>query len=353
MKYDLGHEAKTFGDWAYLAIAKHYKKFLSHEKGVLEDKDPEELHQMRVGMRRLRSTIHGFTKALNLPENAQEKKVGKIAKSLGKLRDLDVLEDSLKHKYYPNLPKHEQKQLKQGLSNLAEQRKTTFRKVKKTLNSQDYLDLKQAFDHWLNNPQYHAISQVNIDVILADLLLPEVSQLMLHPGWVIGVKFESEKINFPKNLSQKEVKSLLDKKELILHDLRKAAKRTRYNMELFTQFYGDTYQTYLKDIKKIQSILGDIQDSFVLVEFLDDIFDDNILSNMPTFSKILQENRYKKWQEWEPLQQKFLNLKTRKDFHLTILQPSIIQSPIDNSQENSHKTNKSIPVCNENSTIIK
>ncbi|MDJ0729455.1 MAG: CHAD domain-containing protein [Crocosphaera sp.] len=346
MKYKLEHEPKTFGDWAYLAVAKHYNKFLSHEIRVLEDKDPEELHQMRVGMRRLRSTIHGFTAAFNLPKNAQDKKVGKIAKALGKLRDLDVLEDNLKNKYYPHLPTDEQKHLKQGLSSLVKQRKKAFKTVKDTLNSQNYFDLKQAFDDWLNNPKYHDIAQVSIQTILADLLLPEVSQLMLHPGWVVGVNFESETMNFPDNLSKKEVKSLLDKEELVLHDLRKAAKRTRYNMELFTQFYGDRYQNYLKDIKGIQSILGDIQDSFVLAEFLDHIFDDHILSNMPIFSKILQENRYHKWQQWEQLQRKFLNYQTRKDFHLTILEPSIIQSRIEDSQNNSQNVAEKIASTN-------
>ena len=328
MKYKLGHEAKTFGDWAYLAVAKHYNKFLSHELAVLEDKDPEELHQMRVGMRRLRSAIHGFTYALNLPENGQEKKVGKIAKALGDLRDLDVLEDSLKNQYYSHLPKDEQKQLKQVLSGLEKHRKKAFKKVNDTLHSENYSDLKQAFADWLNHPKYHDIAQVSIEIILADLLLPEVSQLMLHPGWVLGVKFKSGKPNFPDHLSKKAVESLLDKQGFILHDLRKAAKRTRYNMELFTQFYGDTYQSYLKDIKKIQSTLGDIQDSFVLVEFLEDIFDDNILSNMPTFCKILQDSRYQKWQEWEKLQRKFLNHKTRQNLHFTILEPPLIQNKI-------------------------
>ncbi|MDJ0601232.1 MAG: CHAD domain-containing protein [Crocosphaera sp.] len=337
MKYSLGHEPKTFGDWAYLAVAKHYNKFLSHELGVLEDKNPEELHQMRVGMRRLRSTIHGFSAALDLPENAQEKKIGKIAKALGSLRDLDVLEDSLKNQYYPNLPKDEQKHLKQGLSSLAKQRKKVLKKVRKTLNSLDYLNLKQAFNDWLNSPKYHDIAQVPIQTILADLLLPEVSQLMLHPGWVVGVNFEAGTINFPESLSQEKVEFLLDKQGLSLHDLRKAAKRTRYNMELFTQFYGEVYETYLKDVKAIQSILGDIQDSFVLVEFLDEVFDDNILNEMPKFAKILQNNRYDKWQDWETLQRKFLNDKNRKDFHMTILQPSLIQSESEDSQNNSKK----------------
>lgn len=337
MKYDLEHEPKTFGDWSYLAIAQHYSKFLSHESGVLEDKDPEELHQMRVGMRRLRSAIHGFSAALDISGDTQEKKVGKIAKVLGKLRDLDVLEDSLKNKYYPNLPENEQKCLKQALSTLKKQRKKAFRKVKNTLNSQQYSELKQGFRDWLNKPTYHDISQVSIHTVLAHLLLPEVSQLMLHPGWVTGVNFEQGKINFSKSLSKEVVESLIKKQELELHNLRKAAKRTRYNMELFTQFYGKVYDTYLKDIKRIQSILGDIQDSFVLVEFLNEAFDNNIFDKMPTFTKTLQENRYDKWQEWEKLQQKFLNNQTRKDFHITILQPSLIQSEIEESQENYKK----------------
>ncbi|MEL4895116.1 CHAD domain-containing protein [Crocosphaera sp. Alani8] len=326
MKYELEHEAKTFGDWAYVAVAKHYNKFLSHELAVLEDKDPEELHQMRVGMRRLRSAINGFSIALSLPQNAQPKKVGKIAKILGNLRDLDVLTDSLENQYYPHLPKKDQKQLKQALSILEKQRKKVFKEVKSTLNSQNYSDLKQAFDHWLNHPHYHDIAQVSMEFILADLLLPEVSQLMLYPGWLVGFKVESQGSNFSAQLSQKEVESLLDKNELVLHDLRKVAKRTRYNMELFSQFYSENYETYLKDIKNIQTILGDIQDSFVLCEFLNNIFDKNILNKMPAFSNILQENRYHKWQEWEGLQQKFFNSEIRKNFHLTILDPSIIQS---------------------------
>ena len=335
MIYGLGHEPKTFGDWAYIGIAKHYNKFLTHEAAVLEDKDPEELHQMRVGMRRLRSAIQGFRLALNLPKNAHETKVGKIAKKLGELRDIDVLEDTLKNKYYPNLPKNEKKYLEQGISSLAKQRKKALITVIKTLNSKVYLSLKQAFAEWLNKPKYYDIAEVSIQTVLADLLLPQVSQLMLHPGWVIGVKFKEGNISFPNGLAQKEVEILLKKQGLILHDLRKEAKRTRYNMELFTQFYGDMYKTYLKDIKAIQTVLGEIQDSFVLKEFLDGVFDDNILKNMSVFSNQLQENRYHKWQQWEILQRKFLNSHTRKDFHLTVLQPSVLQSDIEDSKNNS------------------
>lgn len=81
MKPHTDPDAKTFGDWAYIAIAKHFNKILNHEAKVLEDRDPEELHQMRVGMRRLRSAIAGFTPALNLPNNASEKKSWQSSKN--------------------------------------------------------------------------------------------------------------------------------------------------------------------------------------------------------------------------------------------------------------------------------
>ncbi|GBF80402.1 CHAD domain-containing protein [Aphanothece sacrum] len=330
MKHHLDHEPQTFGDWAYLGIAKHFDKIIKHEIEVIVDKDPEELHQMRVGMRRLRSTIVGFLPALNLPKYAQEKRVGKVAKILGELRDLDVLGDSLKNQYQPNLPKDEQKHLQEVINDLDKQRKKTFKKVKELLISEKYLDLKQSFTDWLNEPQYQPISEISIETVLPDLLLPEVSRLLVHPGWLIGVKFSQGETYFPDGLSQKEVETLLDNEDLILHNLRKEAKRCRYNMELFTQFYGDSYQQYLEDVKMIQTVLGEIQDSFVLVNFLAEVFKEDITQTMPNLSNKIGANRYKNWQEWEQLQRKFIKSKFRKDFHFTILKPELINSEVKN-----------------------
>ncbi|NER99765.1 MAG: CHAD domain-containing protein, partial [Symploca sp. SIO1B1] len=68
-------DPKTFGHWGYLAVEKHFQKILKHEIEVIKDKDPEELHQMRVGMRRLRTTVTSFEGAISLPKAAQEKKI--------------------------------------------------------------------------------------------------------------------------------------------------------------------------------------------------------------------------------------------------------------------------------------
>ncbi len=326
MKPTLSHEAKTLGDWAYLAIAKHFDKILKHEAEVLADKDPEELHQMRVGMRRLRSAIAGFSPALNLAKDANEKQVGKIARTLGTLRDIDVLEETLKTKYQPLLPEAEQKRLEEALDSLGKERKKAFKDVKNTLDDKIYLNLKQSFQAWLEQPSYQEIAEISIDSILPDLLLPQVSKLILHPGWIVGVKFDLGKANFPDKLSQKEVEELLNNQGTVLHGLRKEVKRSRYNMELFTHFYGDTYQNYINDVKAIQSVLGDIQDCFVLREFFDNIFESDLDQEMPTLAAQLREIQYQKWQEWSKLQRQFLNSKARKALHMAILKPTLIKT---------------------------
>ena len=49
---------ETLGHYAYRIIQKNFKKIVKYEKAVSDDTDPEPLHQMRVGMRRLRSALH-------------------------------------------------------------------------------------------------------------------------------------------------------------------------------------------------------------------------------------------------------------------------------------------------------
>ena len=311
--------AVTLGEWAHIAIAKHTRKMLKYETGVLKDKDPEDLHQMRVGMRRLRSAIVGFASALDLPQIANEKNIGKIGKTLGKLRDLDVLLAALENDYRSLLPKTEQKSLDKAIKSLQKQRKQALKQVRATLNGKLYLDLNQALQKWLEQPQYQAIASISIDPVLPDLLLPQVSKLLLHPGWLVGVALKQGEIQFPETVDKESVRQLLEQQDKILHDLRKEAKRSRYNLELFTQFYGDKYQYFVKQIKQVQEVLGQIQDCHVLREVLEKVLQSEISSQMPELAVLLTKTRYEKWQEWSVLQKQFLDRHMQREFRLTII----------------------------------
>jgi CHAD domain-containing protein len=328
MKIPKEDQAITFSDWGYLAVAKHFGKTLKHETAVLDDKDPEELHQMRVGMRRLRSALLGFNAALIFPQEINQKKVGKIASILGNLRDIDVLLDTLENQYKPNLPDGEQNILNVALKTLNKNRKHIFFEVEKTLHGQQYKQIKKGFKKWLKFPKYEAIGAINIKQILPDLLLPQISNFFLHQAWLVGTDCEEYHLKIRENLTQKEVESLLVSEGEKLHDLRKEAKRVRYNLELFTQFYGTDYQEYVDQVKDIQTVLGDLQDSFVLTEFLEDIFHTELEEKLPTLMNNFAINRYQKWQEWQILQTYFLNLTNRNKFRevVTIQADQIITS---------------------------
>ncbi|MBW4631744.1 MAG: CHAD domain-containing protein [Iphinoe sp. HA4291-MV1] len=314
-------EVKALGNYAYSAIQKHFKKTLKWETDVKKDKDPEALHQMRVGMRRLRTAVTRFALAVNLPKPASDKNIGKIARHLGNLRDLDVLKETLKNLEQSHLPHKEQKLMQTALDALGKQREEALADVKSTLKDDRYKSLKQTLKEWLEEPFYQLLAYLPIQQVLPDLLLPEVSSFLLHPGWLIGTQVEKAEIIIARDWETQRLEQELATNGDILHDLRKQAKRLRYQMELFTDLYGESYTACIAEVKSVQEILGAMQDSVVLAEWLADVFKSEIHSQLPTLASLLAQNRYKLWQQWQPLQQQYLEDQTRHGFHLTILHP--------------------------------
>ena len=321
-------EAKTLGDWAKIAIQQHYQKILKHEALVLKDKDPEELHQMRVGMRRLRTAIAGFSCAVILPKSVDERKVGKIASILGKLRDLDVLGETLSTIYLPELSKTEQKKLEKLFITIKKRRKVIAKKTKKILHKNIYQDFKKDLNTWLENPVYTAIASLPMEHILPDLLSPQISAFLLHPGWIVGSHFNQSENMIDFVFSPKHLEDLSHQEEMTLHSLRKEAKRTRYLMELLLSFYGENYQEMLKKIKQVQEVLGEIQDGFVLRQVLGEVYGHDLPQLLPIMTKQIREHRFQNGSEWEELRQFFLSPANRNKLRLSIHSPGLIPETI-------------------------
>jgi len=317
-------QVKTLGDAASDAIEKYFRKTVEHESEVLKDKDAEELHQMRVGMRRLRSAVTGFAPVLDLPKEASERKIGKVGRILGTLRDLDVMLESLQNRYYPNLPTDEQEVLDRVLLNLLKQRRRAVKGVKAVLEHKSYQSLKQSIENWLSKPQFRAIEQLPIAEVLPDLLLPQVSEFFLHPAWLLGTEYENGKVKVADDLNESAVEEKLAAEGTILHDLRKQAKRVRYLMNLFGDFYGPSYEGYVEDVKAVQECLGDIQDCEVLGEFLTDFVDRDLQKELPKLAGLLVENRYEAWQKWQVLQRKYLKSEVRQGLRSALINPVVV-----------------------------
>ena len=312
---NLQNSAQTIGDYAYQAFAKHFRKTLKYESDVLDDRDPEALHQMRVGMRRLRSAATGFAAVVALPKAAREDKIGQIARTLGELRDFDVLLEALENRYLPKLPGKEQKVLKSAIATLSKQRQRTLKHVRQALEGKQYHKFTESLESWLKEPQYRGNAQFPAREVLPDLLFPVVSGFFLHPGWWVGSSLS------PLAIAPDTIRDLLSREGESLHSLRKQAKRVRYQFELFGDFYGAAFEGYLQDIKDMQEILGQIQDGSVLQEVLTGVLDAAVADQLPTLEEQLTRAAVEAWQSWYLLRQRYNNVQTRQALYSTLLQP--------------------------------
>ncbi|MEO0534188.1 MAG: CHAD domain-containing protein [Cyanobacteria bacterium P01_A01_bin.123] len=317
------NQSETLADLAEKAIGKYFKQAVKYEQAVLEDTDPENLHQMRVAMRRLRAAIAAFKPSLVLPQAAQESDIAAIARRLGKLRDFDVIGDTLVTAYIPQIPDAEQQQLTIVLKKLGKQRRQLFKRVTRLLNGDRYDNMKRSLKRWLKQPDLTATAQFPISVVMPDLVLPTLGDFWLHPGWLVGTQIEATQPQVDKTLTPAAVEACLTTHCNAIHDLRKQAKRTRYQLKLFADFYPQKLKTAIARLTDIQETLGQIQDSQVLEAFLQDHIP-QFRQTMPHLAAALTQQRYQAWLHWQTLQHDGLDAKYRNQLRSQLLQPTLL-----------------------------
>jgi CHAD domain-containing protein len=308
----------TLADYIYPAIQKQYVAILSHEANVINDGDVEAIHQMRVSLRRMRSVIQAFVPILDIPKVMGAKQIAKVAKILGKVRDLDVLSSTCKT-YQVDLPESEQVYLDEIRSTIIKRRRKAIIKVQSMFEAEDYQYLKLSINNWLNNPQYMPIVQVPIVEVLPYLILPVVGKLFLNSGWWLKIDLAS--VEDP----ELAFSEFLVNGGQTLHDLRKQVKATRYLMELFPDRYSLRYNEYLHDLKEIHQLLGAIQDSIVFGDFIQRVLGKRANIKLPTIYKQIAHHNYLIWQKWQPICAKYQQSVTKQAFQLLLIQ-ELVQS---------------------------
>jgi CHAD domain-containing protein len=303
------------GEYAHTVIDEQYRAIAKQEKKVLADKDPEHLHHMRVGTRRLRTALHVFSGVVELPKAAQEKRISSLAKVLGKLRDLDVQTADLQDNYRPALSKAEQSLLDEAIDGLQRERRKAFAGVEDALTRSRYRDLKVAYETWLDEPKYTLLAQLPLLPLLPDLLSPLLSTLLLHPGWLI------------------EAADISAEGNEILHDLRKTCKHARYQAEFFKSFYGGDFQNWIGDIKAIQELLGKVHDSQVLEELLAKQLPKK--SQLPGLQESIHCAQTETMKEWEPIRQRYLDPEFRSHLHQMLLSSTSAATGVNKSNKST------------------
>ncbi|MFM7600719.1 MAG: CHAD domain-containing protein [Pseudanabaena sp.] len=314
------------GDYAHQIIHQNFYRVIDQEKSVLRDQEMEPLHQMRVGMRRLRTAIQVFDNAIAFPKEVNNSSIGKIARSLGETRDLDVLQQTLIDHYQPLLSKAEESKFDQVLKHLHQKRAQSFRELQKTINGDRYQTFKQELQDWLVQPTYTKMCSLSVLEILPDLMLPLICRLFLHSGWLVGTTMESAKATLISIEEPAELNQQLRKFGNNLHDLRKQIKGVRYQTEFFAGFYEDTYAQRIEEFKTMQETLGQLQDHVVLRDFLESALKQNLAKALPTIAQMMQQESMAFWQSWQPLQEQYLSSEFRQSLRSLLMTP-LVQTP--------------------------
>lgn len=323
---------------------KHLNKMVRHEAAVLNDTDIEELHQMRIGLRRLRTTIQTFEAVLALPDTIQDDALKPLAKCLGRVRDLDVLLETLRDRYHPNLPAKEQKVLDRILVKLQKKRDRNFKRMVRFLKGTEYATLKQTVRAWIKHPPANPTADLSIGLALPDLLLPVLSQTLLHPGWLATpilppLSPKTIQANTKKSKTQKSrndasgkgqssiasavLNNWLDHEGTILHDLRKQMKQLRYQADFFAPHYDATYADSIQEFKAIQDLLGTLQDYWVLSQTFTTVQGESWAESLPSLTKQIHSDRWDLWQQWEPFRHCYLTEGKRAALRQVMLSPTI------------------------------
>ncbi|MBE9139591.1 CHAD domain-containing protein [Nodosilinea sp. LEGE 07088] len=311
----------NLGELAHGAIANYLQAMAAYKKPVLADTDPENLHQMRVGLRRLRTAVQVFEVGLDLPKAGREPAIAAIGCKLGQLRDLDVTWMILRDRYALDLPENEQACLGKVLLRLAKRRHKTFKQVKQLLKGDRYVNLKQSLAAWVDEPRYRAIAALSADYLVPDLVLPLISQLWLHPGWLVGTKASRSGLAVNTRLSLKATDALIADQGPRLHSLRKQVKRVRYQLRLVSDLYPNSLEDDIQRLSNLQDTLGNLQDSMVLSAFLEDVIPD-AKAQMPTLFALLTDSRHRAWKQWQGYQKHYLDPAQRQQLQLTLLNPT-------------------------------
>jgi len=128
-------------------IVNYFRQMMSYKEGTKEGSDIEFVHEMRVTSRRLRTAMDNFGACF--PEkafNKHYKKVKSITRTLGAVRDLDVLIARFE-KELSTLPETEQSDIRGIIENLQQKHKaarkpmlTLFMKLEETGFETEFLE---------------------------------------------------------------------------------------------------------------------------------------------------------------------------------------------------------------------
>jgi CHAD domain-containing protein len=222
-------------------LRRFFDKLLAREDAVRDDKDIEDVHQMRVATRRIRASLQVVEDVYD-PKLIRRcrRDLRRVARSLGTVRDGDVF---LAHvlAYRDSLPAEAHAGLEPLIAAVRAERAQARARLLADLDAKRYTKFKQAFALFLTTPG-------------ADAAAPEsglTPRVRDYAGSAIWQRYEQWRAYET---------MLAGATDETLHQTRIAGKHLRYTLEFFADALGPHVDQVLSPLVELQECLGALQD---------------------------------------------------------------------------------------------
>ncbi len=214
-------------------------------QNVLRRKNTEDIHDMRVSSRRIRTSLNVFSSALpNKKIKPWIRDIKAITQSYGRVRDLDVQIDLLDALYQSN----QEKSLLPGL------RRVMLRLNQKRVKQE--AETKALTSAILESPTLLEMQDWAESILALPINGPEKTQKLFQTAYTQIQSRLDEFLFF-------EVFIFDPERINELHQMRIAAKHLRYTLEIFSELYSTKTDFALDISRKSQQVLGEIHDADV------------------------------------------------------------------------------------------
>lgn len=237
-----------------LVLLTRFEELQSWRKTALDWSDPEGVHSMRVASRRLRGALRDFTPYVRKRSIAPVfKELKYIADALGEVRDHDVAIPVLEE-LQKRAPHASDEALKQLIEQRMQLREQAREDLKAILEKDELTRLQAEFIDGVEDATNFSERRNKQAPTRPEPIFRDVSRAIL-----LDRLREFEKLS----------NSLFDPFDVeALHEMRIAAKRLRYALELCQPCWPRSIATVAKRASRMQTALGDLHDCDVWIETL-------------------------------------------------------------------------------------
>lgn len=228
-----------------------FDQILVNQEAARDGSDPEGIHQMRVGIRRLRSALKLFARALpDDPSPDLRPGLRWLAGKLGEARDVDVFETELLGacEHAPGDP---------GLQRLSKEthelRLDAQKRVRRTLDSREYTRVVLEIGQWLTAESWGTADRDDRSARLSEPVRDYGSELLRR-----GHK---KALRLGRNIAGRTPKEK--------HALRIHLKQLRYASQFLASLYPRRRgEKYIASLTRLQEVLGHLNDEVVARDIL-------------------------------------------------------------------------------------